>query len=66
MSMTPNYHDIVVALLVFVVLPLVLVGGQSLIMRARDRGRRLFVDGPAKRIGPRRPVPQVDHRWDVV
>lgn len=62
----PNYHDMIIAALVFIVLPLVLVGGQSLIMRARARGKRLFVDLPAKRLGPPRPAPKVDHRWDAM
>jgi hypothetical protein len=37
------------------------------IRKARARGKRLFVDLPAKRLGPppAKP-PYVDHRWDVM
>jgi hypothetical protein len=37
------------------------------IRKARARGKRLFVDEPTRRLGPR-PVnqPNVDHRWDAM
>lgn len=37
------------------------------IRKARARGKRLFVDLPAKRLGPppAKP-PYVDHRWDAM
>jgi len=37
------------------------------IRKARARGKRLFVDLPAKRLGPppTKP-PYVDHRWDAM
>lgn len=64
--MNPDYHNMMIAFVVFVVVPLLLVGIPGLVMRARARGRRLFRDLPAKRLGPRRHVPEIDHRWDVV
>lgn len=37
------------------------------VRKARARGKRLFVDLPAARLGPppKRP-PVVDHRWDAM
>lgn len=63
--MTPDWHSMIAALLVFVVLPLALVGIPSIVMRCKARSQRLFVDLPNKRIGPPRPPSIViDHRWD--
>ena len=37
------------------------------IRKARARGKRLFVDLPAKRLGPPPTHPPVvDHRWDAL
>lgn len=37
------------------------------VRKARARGKRLFVDGPAKRLGPPPAHPPVvDHRWDAM
>lgn len=37
------------------------------IRKARARGKRLFVDLPAKRLGPPpEQEPYVDHRWDAM
>lgn len=37
------------------------------VRKARARSKRLFVDLPAKRLGPRpKTTPYVDHRWDAM
>lgn len=53
--MTPDYHSMIAALLVFVVLPLALVGIPSIVMGCKARGRRLFGSEPYERAGKLRP-----------
>ena len=37
------------------------------VRKARARGKRLFVDEPAKRLGPPPAhTPEIDHRWDAM
>ena len=36
------------------------------IRQARARGRRLFVELPAERLGPKPPEHYIDHRWDAL
>ena len=64
--MPPDYHSMIIAALVFIVLPLLLVGIPALVVRARARGRRLFRDEPNKRIDNLRPMLVADHREDAL
>lgn len=53
--MTPDYHSMVIAFLVFVVAPLLLIGIPGIVMRCKARGKRLFATQPYKRAGKLRP-----------